>query len=161
MLGLGPYDKNVQKNHIEDGRFVIEFEKADEKSTAIEYLFLGDKQLPKKGKVTIPMRMRMLKDNVPTNDNIFACKWDYATASMIKSEKQLDLYYTRESDNHNYKDYWYFDFFVEDVKYEFCILVLDRSGVARVIDHEIGQDSDGYYIDVLFEMRMSKSICYE
>jgi hypothetical protein len=75
-----------------------------------------------------------------------------------RCDELLDSEYYYSSSEHNYKNYYYFDFYIDDVKHEFCIMLTGYSGTASILEYKVGKDDEGYYIDALFKMKVSKFV---
>lgn len=140
---------------FEDGKYVIELDRSDCGST---HYMLSDEQLSKNGCIIVPLRLRIISDSVPTEENVYAIQWDSYKGKYAPIP--LSEEYVCESCEHNYKHYFYYDFYIGDIKHEFCIMLIDRSGLSSILEYKIGKDDEGYYIDALFKMDYCLWNCY-
>ena len=151
MLGVSGKISDNEPPKFEDGKWVLD---ADKCESSIAHYYFPESLLSKKVNIIIPLRLRITSDNVPKNDNIYGAMRDK------RCDNLLDSKYYCESCEHNYKNYYYFDFYIDDVKHSFCIMLTGYSGTARILEYKVGKDDEGYYIDALFKMEVSKFVYY-
>ena len=93
------------------------------------------------GVVKAPFRFRLVDGDIPTDDNIFADRYDKEPFVGTPVER--------------FKIWNRFDFFVGDRHYALnianCAWV---PGDTSVIDYKIGHDEKGHYIDVVLELEL-------
>lgn len=131
------------KNDIID----VAFEKGE--GSAFAKIYMGDfPELPKEGKVQIPVRLRMVDGDIPTSENI-ASAFPHGNKRSFAGEVQ------EGSD----EGCW-FEFFVGEAKYEFFIEYYEHRGSTQVKEYKLGQDANGHYIDMLLEMHITKDYFY-
>lgn len=138
---------------FEDGKYVIEVDRSD---NGISHYMLSEEQLPKNGCIIVPLRLRIVSDSVPTQENVKVKNWELYKGGdeLIPLTKE----YFCESSEHNYKNYYYFDFYIDGIQHQFCIMLMGYGGSSNILEYKIGKDEAGYYMDALFKMRVSRFV---
>lgn len=128
---------------VKDGIIDVRFkENCDREGYA--KIYMGDfPELPKQGKVQIPVRFRLLEGEIPTDDNI-ACSFSRGKMSFVGT--------IQESVEKGCE----FTFCVGEREYIFLVEYFGQNGHCQAKDYRLGQDEGGHYIDVLLEMNISK-----
>lgn len=125
---------------VKDGIIDVQFEKTSDGGGYAKIWMGNFPELPKQGTIQIPVRFRLLEEDIPTTENISGYK-----KSNFLEEFPAD-----------WEDGCCYAFCVGERNYWFDVEYYDQNGSSEIKDYKIANDDKGYYIDVLLEMYISQ-----